>query len=186
MAMEINAPTFPESIEEGTLAAWHKQPGEAVQRDEMLADIETDKVRDRDCPRPWPVALTEIVKAEGEDGTERRGDRAIRAGRRRCGTSPGAACRGSRRPRPRRLKWEISPAARKLAEERGIDITTLNGSGRGGRITKADVSVACRKHAVGQAGADARCRTGEPSRPGARGPPLILRPSPTAWNAGCR
>lgn len=42
--MDIKAPTFPESITEGTVAQWHKQPGESVRRDELLADIETDKV----------------------------------------------------------------------------------------------------------------------------------------------
>ena len=63
--MEIKAPTFPESIEDGTLAAWHKQPGESVKRDEPLADIETDKVV-IEIVAPADGALTEIVKAEGE------------------------------------------------------------------------------------------------------------------------
>ena len=44
MTTEIKAPTFPESVQDGTVATWHKQPGEAVSRDELIVDIETDKV----------------------------------------------------------------------------------------------------------------------------------------------
>jgi len=44
MSIEIKAPTFPESVADGTVATWHKKPGEPVQRDELLVDIETDKV----------------------------------------------------------------------------------------------------------------------------------------------
>ena len=146
MAMEIKAPTFPESIDEGTLAAWHKQPGEAVQRDEMLADIETDKVV-IEIVAPVAGTLAEIVKAEGETVLS---DEVIAQ------FEPGAAgAEASPAPPPGEpqgalaaVEVGISPAARKLAEENGIDITTLNGSGRGGRITKADVSRAVRMPSV--------------------------------------
>ena len=131
--MEINAPTFPESIEDGTLAAWHKQPGEAVKRDDPLADIETDKVV-IEIVAPADGALAEIVKAEGETVLS---DELIAR------FEPGAGVDApSVQPEMTRAAVEvgISPAARKLAEETGIDIAELNGSGRGGRITKADVS----------------------------------------------
>ena len=62
--MDIKAPTFPESITEGTVAQWHKQPGESVRRDELLADIETDKVV-IEVVAPDDGALTEILKVEG-------------------------------------------------------------------------------------------------------------------------
>jgi len=148
MAMEIKAPTFPESIDEGTLAAWHKRPGEAVQRDEMLADIETDKVV-IEIVAPVAGTLTEIVKAEGETVLS---DEVIAQ------FEPGAAAAepppaqppGDRQAPPAAVEVGISPAARKLAEEKGIDITTLNGSGRGGRITKADVSRAASAPSVTQ------------------------------------
>ena len=143
--MEIKAPTFPESIDEGTLAAWHKQPGEAVQRDEMLADIETDKVV-IEIVAPVAGTLTEIVKPEGETVLS---DEVIAQ------FEPGAAGAeppsGAPRAAPAAVEVGISPAARKLAEEKGIDITTLNGSGRGGRITKADVSRAASAPSVSQA-----------------------------------
>ena len=131
--MEINAPTFPESIEDGTLAAWHKQPGEAVKRDDPLADIETDKVV-IEIVAPADGALTEIVKAEGETVLS---DEVIAR------FEPGAridAPPAQPETASAAVEVGISPAARKLAEEKGIDIARLNGSGRGGRITKADVS----------------------------------------------
>ena len=169
--MEIKAPTFPESIDEGTLAAWHKQPGEAVQRDEMLADIETDKVV-IEIVAPVAGTLTEIVKAEGETVLS---DEVIAQ------FEPGAA---SVQPPPAQPPGEppaalaavevgISPAARKLAEEKGIDITTLNGSGRGGRITKADVSRAVSTPSVRQAPPPAAAPVSERAPEAAVDPSLL-------------
>lgn len=149
MAMEIKAPTFPESIEEGTLAAWHKQPGEAVQRDDMLADIETDKVV-IEIVAPVAGALTEIVKAEGETVLSDEVIAQFEPGA-ASAEPPPAQPAGEAQAAPAAVEVGISPAARKLAEEKGIDITTLNGSGRGGRITKADVSRAASTPSVRQA-----------------------------------
>ena len=147
--MEIKSPTFPESIEEGTLAAWHKQPGEAVQRDDMLADIETDKVV-IEIVAPVAGALTEIVKAEGETVLSDEVIAQFEPGAAGAEPSP-ARPAGEPQAVPAAVEVGISPAARKLAEEKGIDITTLNGSGRGGRITKADVSRAASAPSVRQA-----------------------------------
>ena len=137
MTMEIKAPTFPESIEDGTLAAWHKRPGEAVQRDEKLADIETDKVV-IEIVAPADGALQEIVKAEGEavssDEVIARFELGTRA------DVPPAEETAEPQIAAGAATVGVSPAARKLADEKGIDIAALNGSGRGGRVTKADVS----------------------------------------------
>src|SRR5690554_8239417 len=65
MAIEIKAPTFPESVADGTVATWHKQPGDAVKRDELLVDIETDKVVLEVLAEADGV-LGEIIKGEGE------------------------------------------------------------------------------------------------------------------------
>src|SRR5574344_2199968 len=65
MAIEIKAPTFPESVADGTVATWHKKPGDAVQRDELIVDIETDKVVMEVLAEADGV-LTEIVAAEGD------------------------------------------------------------------------------------------------------------------------
>ena len=174
--MEIKAPTFPESIEDGTLAAWHRQPGEAVQRDEMLADIETDKVV-IEIVAPVAGVLTEIVKAEGETVLS---DEVIAR------FEPGSAADAPAAMPPGEASGDppgdpetataavgvgISPAARKLAEEKGIDIATLNGSGRGGRITKADVSrAAAMPPARTPASAPAPMPTGAPVGEVASGP----------------
>ncbi len=65
MSMEIKAPTFPESVADGTVATWHKQPGEAVSADELIVDIETDKVV-LEVVAPADGVITEILKGEGE------------------------------------------------------------------------------------------------------------------------
>ena len=137
MAMEIKAPTFPESIEDGTLVAWHRQAGETARRDEMLAEIETDKVV-IEIVAPADGTVTEIVKAEGETVLSDEVIARFEAGG-QADTAP-APSPGEPGTVAAPVEVGISPAARKLAEEKGIDIATLNGSGRGGRITKADVS----------------------------------------------
>ncbi|WP_323156251.1 biotin/lipoyl-containing protein, partial [Pseudomonas oryzihabitans] len=65
MAIEIKAPTFPESVADGTVATWHKKPGEAVKRDELLVDIETDKVV-LEVVAPVDGVLAEVLKNEGD------------------------------------------------------------------------------------------------------------------------
>ena len=65
MTIEIKAPTFPESVQDGSVATWHKQPGEAVSRDELIVDIETDKVV-LEVVAPADGSLQEIIKGEGD------------------------------------------------------------------------------------------------------------------------
>ena len=65
MATEIKAPVFPESVADGTIATWHKQPGEAVSRDEVICDIETDKVV-LEVVAPADGTLVTIIKNEGD------------------------------------------------------------------------------------------------------------------------
>ena len=65
MSTEIKAPTFPESVADGTIATWHKKPGEAVKRDELIVDIETDKVV-LEVVAPADGSIAEIIKGEGD------------------------------------------------------------------------------------------------------------------------
>ena len=65
MATEIKAPVFPESVADGTIATWHKQPGEAVSRDEVICDIETDKVV-LEVVAPADGTIASIIKGEGD------------------------------------------------------------------------------------------------------------------------
>jgi len=138
--MDIKAPTFPESITEGTVAQWHKQPGESVRRDELLADIETDKVV-IEVVAPDDGALTEILKVEGSVvesdeviahfSSDPALAEALDSENSVASTPPlqGVALEDS----------VASPAARKLASESSIDINRVSGSGRDGRVTKEDV-----------------------------------------------
>ncbi|HMW49259.1 MAG TPA: dihydrolipoamide succinyltransferase, partial [Cellvibrionaceae bacterium] len=65
MTIEIKAPTFPESVQDGTVATWHKKPGEAVSRDELIVDIETDKVV-LEVVAPADGSISEILKQQGD------------------------------------------------------------------------------------------------------------------------
>jgi len=145
MAIEIKAPTFPESVADGTVATWHKKPGEAVKRDELLVDIETDKVV-LEVVAPADGVLAEIVKNEGdtvlseeviarvEEGATAA---AAPAAQPTAASAPAAAPAAGGEEDP-----ILAPAARKIAEENGIDPATLVGTGKGGRITKEDAVAA--------------------------------------------
>ena len=137
MAIDIVTPTFPESIQEGTIAKWHKRPGEAVARDEVLVDVETDKVV-IEVVAPADGSLVEILKPE--QAVVHTGDLLARFAEGAGGVAaPGAVSRTSAEPVAEAAAGIASPAARKLAAERGIELGRVAGSGRDGRITKEDV-----------------------------------------------
>ena len=139
MTIDIKAPTFPESVQEGAIAAWHKQPGEAVSRDELLVDIETDKVV-LEVVAPSDGVLSEVLKAAGEVVQSNEIIARLTPGAEDAAAAPAAA------PEPATEKGSsatpaaiASPSARKIAEEKGIALDAVKGSGRDGRITKEDV-----------------------------------------------
>ena len=137
MATEIKAPTFPESVQEGSLATWHKQVGETVKRDELLVDIETDKVV-LEVVAPAAGVLAEIFKAEGDIVLSNEVIARIEEGAE--APAPTAAAEAiAEAPEATASGGLINPAARKLAEERNIDVAQIVGTGKGGRITKEDV-----------------------------------------------
>ncbi|WP_145152635.1 2-oxoglutarate dehydrogenase complex dihydrolipoyllysine-residue succinyltransferase [Pseudomonas oryzihabitans] len=145
MAIEIKAPTFPESVADGTVATWHKKPGEAVKRDELLVDIETDKVV-LEVVAPADGVLAEILKNEGDTVLseeviarveEGAAAAAAPAAQPAATSAPAAAPAAGGEEDP-----ILAPAARKIAEENGIDPATLVGTGKGGRITKEDAVAA--------------------------------------------
>lgn len=136
MAIEIKAPTFPESVQEGSLATWHKQPGEHVARDELLVDIETDKVV-LEVVAPVDGLLAEVFAAEGDTVLSGQLIAKLEEGAAASAAAPAAAApAASAEPVD---EPQINPAAKKLAEERGINIAEVTGSGKGGRIIKEDV-----------------------------------------------
>ncbi len=146
MAIEIKAPTFPESVADGTVATWHKKPGDAVKRDELIVDIETDKVVMEVLAEADGV-LAEIVKNEGD--TVLSGELLGKLNAGAAGAAPAAAAPASapaaQAAAPAAAAADdaiLSPAARKLAEENGIDPNSIAGTGKGGRVTKEDVVAA--------------------------------------------
>src|SRR5262249_11445062 len=142
MLVEVKVPQLSESVAEATLLAWHKKVGEAVKRDENLIDIETDKVV-LELPAPADGVLAKIVKGDG--GTVKAGeviatiDTEGKASAAAPAAAPAKASAPAAAPKPAAAAAPAMPAARKLAEEKGIDTAAIAGSGKGGRVTKADV-----------------------------------------------
>ena len=138
--MEIRVPTLGESVTEATVATWFKKPGDAVAVDEMLCELETDKVT-VEVPSPGAGVLAEIVAAEGETvgvdallATLTEGE----------GAAPAPAAKEEPKedapaPAPAASGAKNAPSAEKLAAEKGVDINTISGSGRDGRVMKSDV-----------------------------------------------
>ncbi|KFE54811.1 2-oxoglutarate dehydrogenase complex dihydrolipoyllysine-residue succinyltransferase [Pseudomonas syringae] len=149
MAIEIKAPSFPESVADGTISKWHKQPGEAVKRDELLVDIETDKVVLEVLAEADGV-LASIVKGEGEIVLSNELIATLDAGG-TASAAPAAAAAPTAAPAQAAAPAAAAagdedsvaaPAARKLAEENGINLASVKGTGKDGRVTKEDVVAA--------------------------------------------
>jgi 2-oxoglutarate dehydrogenase E2 component (dihydrolipoamide succinyltransferase) len=138
MTIEIKTPTFPESVADGTVATWYKQPGEAISRDELIVDIETDKVV-LEVVAPADGVLKTIIKGEGEVvlssevlGTFAEGEAASAAPAAQTEPTQEAVAESAG-------EIIMSPAARKLAEENSINPAEVNATGKDGRVTKEDI-----------------------------------------------
>lgn len=141
-----------ESVSEGTLLEWKKKVGEAVARDEILIDIETDKVV-LEVPSPQAGVLVEIVAQDGEtvvaDQVLARIDTAATAAAEAPAAAPAEAAPAAA---PAAAQNNAAmPAAAKLAAETGVDVNALQGSGRDGRVLKEDVQNAAAKPAAAAA-----------------------------------
>jgi len=140
MSIEIKAPTFPESVADGTVATWHKKPGEAVKRDELIVDIETDKVV-LEVVAPADGSIAEIIKGEGETVLSNeviaRFVEGAAAGAPAVAAAPAAIAPAAVAATAEKL---VNPAARKMAEENNVNTAVVAGSGKDGRVTKEDVA----------------------------------------------
>jgi|SRR5450830_189315 len=159
MAIEIKAPTFPESVADGTVATWHKKPGDAVKRDDLIVDIETDKVV-LEVLATADGVLGAIVKNEGDTVLSDEVLGSIVEGGAAAAAPAAAAPAAAQAAAPAAAGEDdpvAAPAARKLAEENGINIASVAGTGKGGRVTKEDVvaAVAAKKAAPAAAPAKA-------------------------------
>lgn len=134
MAIEIKAPQFPESIVDGTVATWHKKPGDAVRRDELLVDIETDKVV-LEVVAPADGRITQVMKNAGDTVKSQEVLALFEAGA-VASVAPAVVVAPAARPA---VDAAAGPAARKAAAEAHVDVAKVPGSGKGGRVTKDDV-----------------------------------------------
>jgi 2-oxoglutarate dehydrogenase E2 component (dihydrolipoamide succinyltransferase) len=148
MSLEIKVPVLPESVSDATIATWHKKPGDAVKRDENLVDLETDKVV-LEVPAPADGVLKSISAEEGatvtsgellgviEEGaaaSEEKSDKPVAAAAKEDKKADKADAKA-----PAKGVEELSPAGRRVATEEKIDPSTVQGTGRDGRVTKEDL-----------------------------------------------
>ena len=145
MTIEVKVPVLPESVEDATIATWHRKPGDTIRRDENLVDLETDKVV-LEVPAPADGKVLELRVEEGDTVYSDDVIAVIEEGEVPAETaapaeeetetesqeSAQAASKPGGDPRP-------SPSARRVAAEENVDPSAVEGTGRGGRVTKPDV-----------------------------------------------
>jgi 2-oxoglutarate dehydrogenase E2 component (dihydrolipoamide succinyltransferase) len=150
MRIEVKVPQLPESVAEATLVSWHKKPGDAVKRDENLIDVETDKVV-LELPSPGDGVLVELVKPDGSTVTSNEVIAVIdsegKPGASASVPAKAAVAAAPAAPAPQAAAATVAsvtalPAARKMMADQGIAPASVEGTGRGGRITKGDVITA--------------------------------------------
>ena len=147
MIIDVKIPQLSESVSEATLVSWHRKIGEAVARDENLIDIETDKVV-LELPAPAEGVLVEVIKADG--ATVVAGEVIARIDTEAVASVASAPAKKENVPsvaqpvtsEPAPAARVAMPAARKILEEKGLSADEVTGTGRGGRVTKADALLA--------------------------------------------
>ncbi len=141
MIIDVKVPQLSESVAEATLVAWHKKPGEAVSRDENLIDIETDKVI-LELPAPGDGVIVEILKNDG--ATVGAGELIARIDTEaKASVESASAAKAAPTVSAVPAAADIAlPSARKILEEKGVPVSAVTGSGRGGRVTKEDALAA--------------------------------------------
>ncbi len=145
--IDVLVPQLSESVSEATLLNWKKQPGEAVEQDEILIEVETDKVV-LEVPAPSAGVLSEIVKGDGSTVTS--GEVLARIDSEAKAAAPAKQEPAKEEPAKEETNQQsseassasttvvASPAASKILSEKGVNPASVSGTGRGGRITKGD------------------------------------------------
>ena len=173
MIIDVKVPMLSESVSEGTLLEWKKKVGEAVARDEILIDIETDKVV-LEVPSPQAGVLVEIIAQNGETVAAEQVLARIDTAATASASVETLAAAPAPEAAPAAAQTNAAmPAAAKLAAETGVDVNALQGSGRDGRVLKEDVQNAAAKPAAAPAAAPAPVPAG--ARPEQRVPMSRLR-----------
>src|SRR5690348_15951794 len=154
MSIEVKVPVLPESVSDATIASWHKNPGDAIKRDENLVDLETDKVV-LEVPAPADGVLKEIRAKQGDTVGSQDVIAVLEEGA--VAQAAPEAKKAEPAPKPASAPAEksglgtrdsglakaasenLSPAARRVAEEEKIDVSRVQGTGRAGQVTKEDL-----------------------------------------------
>ena len=151
---DIMTPALGESVAEATVARWTKKVGDAVKRDEMLIELETDKVS-LEVVSPADGVLTEIVAAEGDTVLPGALLGRVTAGAAASPSAPApapvAAPAPVPAPAPVAAAAPVAPSVRRIAAETGLDTSTVAGSGKDGRVTKGDALAALEARAAAPA-----------------------------------
>jgi 2-oxoglutarate dehydrogenase E2 component (dihydrolipoamide succinyltransferase) len=185
MSIEVKVPVLPESVSDATIATWHKKPGDAVKRDENLVDLETDKVV-LEVPAPADGVLKEIRHDAGdtvnsedvigvlEEGAAAEAPKAPEAKAEPRQAAPAKAEKSapaapSGTGKATAAGEDLSPAAARFAAEEKIDVSQVQGTGRGGQVTKEDlVNYAKAPKPAPAASPAPASRVASPATPGAR------------------
>ena len=148
MSIDIKSPTFPESVADGTIETWLKNEGDAVTQDEVIAEIETDKVV-LEVVAPSNGILTKIIKAEGDvvQSAEKIGefsDETVDTDKAELIEDSSNEVAEETQPILEKVSEikadkKIAPAAKKIIKEKELDVENIKSSGKGNRVTKADV-----------------------------------------------
>jgi len=143
MSIEIKVPVLPESVSDATLVAWHKSVGESVSRDENLVDLETDKVV-LEVPAPVGGVIEAIKVVDGATVTSGEVLAVLAEGGTVEKDVPADEAVAQSEPKPAVAETapktiKTSPAVRRLLDEHDLDATMVTGTGKDGRVTKADV-----------------------------------------------
>lgn len=144
-SVDINVPDLPESVADGSVATWHKKPGDIVKRDEVLVEIETDKVI-LEVPASQDGILDAILEDEGATVTSRQvlgrirpSDSSGKPTEEKSQSTESTPAQRQTASLEEESNDSLSPAIRRLIAEHDLDATAIKGSGVGGRITREDV-----------------------------------------------
>ncbi|MDH5191435.1 MAG: 2-oxoglutarate dehydrogenase complex dihydrolipoyllysine-residue succinyltransferase [Gammaproteobacteria bacterium] len=137
MAIEIKVPGFPESVSDGTIGVWHKKPGDAVKRDDVLVEIETDKVV-FEVPAPNDGVLSDIIEDEGATVLAQQVIAHMEAGAVAANENVKEAVTENVSETANE-EGIVSPAARRMLAEHKLSADQITGTGKDGRILKEDI-----------------------------------------------
>ncbi|MFK8076801.1 MAG: biotin/lipoyl-containing protein, partial [Granulosicoccus sp.] len=178
MTSEIKVPTLPESIADALIVTWHKKEGDPVSRDEVLVDIETDKVV-MEVPAAEDGVLGKIIEPEGTTVSAHQVIGSIEASD---GAAPAPAAAASMAAAETAAEPEnssagqTSPSVRKLLDKHGLSASDVKGSGKNGRISKEDVE----QHVAGSSKASAPVASIASAPAAASAAPVSTAPASTA------